>query len=76
MVQFAVTLQDKRRKAMEVSEQKAATKNFLRSLTQQQQERQMEEALVKYYQENLLGASLFIRFTILAAMPRPGWVWQ
>ena len=31
---------------MDVSEQKAATKNFLRSMTQQQQERQMEEALV------------------------------
>merc|ERR1719234_2982246 len=40
-------LQDKRRKAMDVSEQKAATKNFLRSMTQQQQERQMEEALVR-----------------------------
>ena len=32
---------------MDVSEQKAATKNFLRSMTQQQQERQMEEALVR-----------------------------
>merc|ERR1712033_81388 len=32
---------------MDVSEQKAATKNFLRSMTQQQQERQMEEALIK-----------------------------
>jgi len=40
-------VEDKRRKAMDVSEQKAATKNFLRSMTQQQQERQMEEALIK-----------------------------
>lgn len=40
-------VEDKRRKAMDVSEQKAQTKNFLRSMMQQQQERQMEEALVK-----------------------------
>ena len=46
MVMTISFAQDKRRKAMDVSEQKAATKNFLRSMTQQQQERQMEEALV------------------------------
>jgi len=32
-------VEDKRRQAMDASDQKAATKNFLRSMTQQQQEK-------------------------------------
>ena len=40
---------------MDESEQNAAVKNFLRSMTQQQQERQMEEALVNRNAERARG---------------------